>query len=434
MRHMIVWALGVVLMLSVPLEAKPLRVEITQGIIEPTPIAITGFLAKGDPAYARQAVDVIGADLVNTGLFRLIPSSAHIARVTSFDAPIGYGEWKAINAQALVTGQVIVSSGRIELQFRLYDVFLSSEMGKGLRFAGALSDWRRISHRAADAIYSRLTGEDGYFDSQVVFVAESGPKDNRSKRLALMDYDGANARFLTSSDALVLSPTVSPDGRNVLYTSYASGFPRAHLIDLVNLRQRSLEQQDGAMSFAPRFSPDGGRVVYSLTRGGNTDLYELTLGSGKTRRLTQTPAIETSPSFSPDGSKIVFESDRSGGQQLYIMDRNGQNVQRISFGEGRYGTPVWSPRGDMIAFTKQLKRRFHIGVMRIDGSEERLLTSSFLDEAPSWSPNGRVLMFTRETSGARGSAKLYSVDISGRNLRTVPTNTGASDASWARKP
>lgn len=334
--------------------------------------------------------------------------------------------------QALITGSVsLQSGGRLVVKFRVYDVFAGQELGNGLQFAGTEDGWRRMAHKVADAVYSRITGEGGYFDSRVVYVSETGPKDDRKKRLAIMDYDGANVQYLTDSSSIVLAPRFSPTGDRILYTSYETGFPRIYVLDVASVGRRVLEDQPGTMSFAPRFGPDGRTVVYSLTKGGNTDIYRMDIATGQSQRLTSAPSIETAPSFSPDGSQIVFESDRSGTQQLYIMNANGGSPKRISFGQGRYGTPVWSPRGDLIAFTKQSKGRFHIGVMRTDGSEERLLTASFLDEGPSWSPNGRVIMFTRETQGASGSASLYTVDITGRNLKRVKTVSGASDPAWS---
>ena len=365
------------------------------------------------------------------GLFREIPASAFISTVSDFNAPVQYADWKAINAQALITGAVNVSGNTLNVKFRLYDVFSGAELGSGLQFQGTVDGWRRMAHKVADAVYSRITGEGGYFDSRVVYVSETGPKDNRQKRLAVMDYDGANVRYLTDSSSIVLAPRFSPTGDRILYTSYESGFPRIYVLDIGSVQRRVLESAEGTMSFAPRFSPTGNTVVYSLTQGGNTDIYTMDIASGQSVRLTNTPSIETAPSYSPDGSQIVFESDRSGSQQLYIMSAGGGEPTRISFGEGRYGTPVWSPRGDLIAFTKQNKGRFHIGVMRLDGSEERLLTASFLDEGPTWAPNGRVIMFARETQGAGGSSSLYSVDISGRNLKPVRTQEGGSDPSWS---
>ena len=411
----------------------PLRVEITQGVIEPLPVAVPAFVAETPQAapFAKDIAEVVRADLVNSGLFRSINPDAFISQITAFSSPVQFSDWKAINAQALVTGAVsIAADGRLVVKFRLFDVFSEAPLGQGLQFAGTQETWRRMSHKVADAVYSRITGEGGYFDSRVVFVSEAGPKDNRAKRLAIMDYDGANVQFLTDSAAIVLAPRFSPTGDRVLYTSYATGFPQIYVLDLAQVTQTPLGNAENEMTFGPRFGPDGQTVVYSSSIGGNTDIYRRTLGAAP-RRLTSAPSIETAPSFSPDGSQIVFESDRSGTQQIYIMSASGDSPQRISRGEGRYGTPVWSPRGDLIAFTKQNAGRFHIGVMRTDGSEERLLTSSFLDEGPSWSPNGRVIMFTRETSGASGVASLYSVDITGRNLRQVPTPGSASDPAWS---
>ena len=410
----------------------PLRIEITEGVIEPLPIAVPDLVAEtaGSAEMGAQLARVIAADLTGTGLFRELPSSAFISQVSDFGAPVQYADWKAINAQALVTGAVSVNGNQINVKFRLYDVFSGAELGDGLQFAGTVDGWRRIAHKVADVVYSRITGEGGYFDSRVVFVSEAGPKDNRRKRLAVMDYDGANVQYLTGSEDIVLAPRFSKVGDRVLYTSYETGSPRIFVLDVGSVQRRVLESNVGTMSFAPRFAPDGQTVVYSISQGSNTDIYSMNINSGATSRLTNTPAIETAPSFSPDGNRIVFESDRSGTQQLYVMPASGGEATRISFGEGRYGTPVWSPRGDLVAFTKHSKGRFHIGVMRTDGSEERLLTASFLDEGPTWSPNGRVIMFARETQGADGRSTLYSVDITGRNLRPVRTPEGGSDPSW----
>lgn len=412
----------------------PLRIEITEGVIEPLPVAIAPFVAENAEAgqYAAEIARVIGQNLVGTGLFREIPQSAFIGSITNFDAPVQYADWKAINAQALVTGAVSVASdGRLVVKFRLFDVFSDAPLGDGLQFVGDTNSWRRMAHKVSDQVYSRITGEGGYFDSRVVYVAESGPKDARQKRIAIMDYDGANVQYLTDAASIVLAPRFSPTGDRVIYTSYETGFPALYELNVNTVTRRKLDVQVEGMAFAPRFAPDGQRVVYSIAEAGNTDIYLLDLRTGASSRLTTSPSIETAPSFSPDGSRIVFESDQSGTQQLYIMNVDGSGAQRISFGPGRYGTPVWSPRGDMIAFTKQNEGRFHIGVMRTDGSEERLLTASFLDEGPTWAPNGRVLMFTRESAGAAGVPALYSVDISGRNLKRVPLEGAASDPAWS---
>tara|TARA_R100000322_G_scaffold60379_8_gene37283 strand:+ start:39336 stop:40673 length:1338 start_codon:yes stop_codon:yes gene_type:complete len=410
----------------------PLRIEITEGVIEPLPFAVPTFQAEtgGAGAYAEEISRVIAADLSGTGLFREIPSSAFISNVTNFASPIQYADWKAVNAQALITGAVAESGGQITVKFRVYDVVSGAELGQGLQFTGTADGIRRIAHKVADTVYSRITGESGYFDSRVVFVSESGPKNARRKRIAVMDYDGANVKYLTDAESLVFAPRFSPDGTRVLYTSYETGQPQIFVLEVGSAQRRSLGTGGGNMAFSPRFSPDGQAIIFSLEQGGNSDIYRMDVNGGSIQQLTSSPAIETAPSFSPDGSRIVFESDRSGTQQLYVMSANGGEAQRISFGPGRYGTPVWSPRGDLVAFTKQNSGRFHIGVMRTDGSEERLLTASFLDEGPTWAPNGRVIMFTRESQGADGAPGLYSVDISGRNLRRVPTPDAASDPSW----
>ena len=437
MKRLVIWLLaaalvmpGLALAQSGP---RTFKVDVVGGVVEPLPVAIPAFLAESQAA-AEVAADlgsVVISDLVSTGLFRAIPPDAFISTPTSFNAQPAYPDWKAINAQALLVGSAaITSDNQLVVKFRLWDVFAQAPLGDGLQFAGSINSWRRMAHKVADAVYSRLTGEDGYFDSRIVFVAESGPKDQRIKRLAIMDPDGANFRYLTDGSSIVLAPRFSPNAREVLYTSYESGVPQVNLMNVDSGSIRPIGGLSG-MSFAPRFSPDGTRVVLSQADGGNTDIYVVDLASGSRTRLTSNPAIDTAPSFSPDGNQIVFESDRGGSQQIYVMPATGGEARRISFGKGRYGTPVWSPRGDMVAFTKLSGGRFHIGVMRLDGSQERLLTASFLDEGPTWAPNGRVLMFFRESRGANGAPQLYTVDVSGRNLRRVQTEVNASDPAWS---
>lgn len=414
------------------LAQEPPRIVIG-GVIEPMDIAVPMFVDEGGAGeFASEISRVVISDLEGTGFFLNKPEDSYISRVTAFDAPIAFEDWRAINSQVLITGAVSVSGDRITVKFRAYDVFNGQPLeGAALQFVGTTQGWRRMAHKVADVVYAKITGEGGYFDSRVVFVSEAGPKNARLKRLAVMDYDGANVAYLTDSATIVLAPRFSPTGDRILYTSYESGFPRITLMDVGTLERRSLDEQEGTMTFAPRFSPDGGTVVFSLERGGNSDIYTLSLASGGLTQLTNAPSIETGPSFSPDGSQIVFESDRTGTPQIYVMPASGGEGTRISGGEGRYGTPVWSPRGDYIAFTKQNAGRFHIGVMRTDGGEERLLTASFLDEGPTWAPNGRVLMFTRETAGADGQTSLWSVDITGRNLKQVTTDGPASDPAWS---
>lgn len=418
-------------LIAVPAQAE-LTIRFTDGEIEPMPFAVPNFIDQGGAGeLAQNIARVVASDLQGTGLFREVGAQAYISQVTSFDGPIAYADWQAINTQALITGAVQAGGGRIIVKFRVFDIFSGAQLGDGLQFAGTPATWRRMAHKVADAVYSRITGEGPYFDSRIVYVAESGPKNQRQKRLAVMDYDGANVQYLTDSASIVLAPRFSPSGDRILFTSYASGFPQIYLMDVGTLAIRSLGEQPGTMTFSPRFSPDGNRVAFALERDGNSDLYMLDLASGQLSQLTNSPSIETAPSFSPDGTQIVFESDRSGNQQIYIMSANGGEATRVSNGRGRYGTPVWSPRGDMIAFTKQNEGRFHIGVMMTNGGEERLLTSSFLDEGPTWAPNGRVIMFTRETAGAAGQAQLFSVDVTGRNLRQIVTEGPASDPAWS---
>ncbi len=425
-------ALLVLLAIAMPRPAAALvSIDVTEGQARALPIAIPYFSAPpNEAALGQQIASVVEADLTSSGLFRAVDRTAFISQTMGTADVPRFGDWRAIGAEALVTGQVVPEGdGRLRVEFRLWDP-LQEQQIVGQQFFTTPDNWRRVAHIVADAIYERLTGEKGYFDTRIVFVAESGSKTARVKRLAIMDQDGANLKYLTDGSSLVLTPRFSPAGQTVTYMSYEGSVPKVFLLN-VETGQRQILGDFENMSFAPRFSPDGQRVVMSLQEGGNSNIFEMDLGSRQLRRLTQTPAIDTAPSYSPDGSQIVFESDRGGTQQLYVMSAGGGEATRISFGDGRYSTPVWSPRGDYIAFTKQGGGRFSIGVMAPDGSGERLLTSGFHNEGPTWAPNGRVLAFFRESGGPAGGASVYTVDITGRNERQLDTGTLASDPAWS---
>lgn len=413
-------------------EGKPLKIEVNKVTKEPLNISIPSFISdSGLRELSENIVAVITDDLVSTGLFVVTENTNYLSFITDFNNPIDYPAWNAIKARALLTGE-LSSNGTtgITVKFRLFDVLSEKPFKEGLKLTGPRQGWRRIAHKIADEVYARITGENKYFDSRIAFVAEEGSKENRTKRLAIMDYDGANQAFLTEkSDFIVLSPKFSPNGSKLLFTSYETGSPRICLLDIRSRKKIFLEGEPETMSFSPSFSPNGKDVVFSLTSRSNTDIYSLNIASNTRSRLTSSISIDTSPSFSPDGRRLVFESDRSGTQQLYVMPSSGGNAKRISFGQGSYGAPVWSPDQKLIAFTKQNKGSFYIGIMNTDGSNERLLTSSFLDESPSWSPNGRVIIFSRSTSGSGSSSTLYSIDIARGSLK--PIRASSSDPSWS---
>lgn len=401
----------------------------TQGTIAPIPIAIPSFLGP-DAKLSGDIAGVVAADLERSALFDALDPASFLEQVRDVNAAPRFPDWRSIRAEALVVGNVAkAADGRLVAEFRLWDVTSGRQLA-GQRFATSAQNWRRVGHIIADQVYERLTGEKGYFDTRVVFVDETGPKDKRVKRLAIMDQDGANVRLLTKGQELVLTPRFSPTNQEITFMSYSGAEPRVFLMNL-ETGQREIVGNFPGMTFAPRFSPDGQRVVMSLQSGGNSAIYELDLRSKQKRRLTEGRSIDTSPSYSPDARQIVFETDRDGSQEIYVMNADGSNPHRISFGDGRYSTPVWSPRGDYIAFTKQLSGRFLIGVMRPDGSGERILTEGFHNEGPTWAPNGRVLMFFRESPGASGGPRIYSVDLTGYNERVVPTPSFGSDPAWS---
>jgi TolB protein len=408
-----------------------LQVDVTQGNAQPLPIAIPDFLPGGpnDAQAGANIADVVRADLERSGLFRPLDQKGFVDHIANINTVPNFANWRSITAQGLVTGQATLQpDGRLRVDFRLWDVYGESQM-LGLQFFTTPENWRRIGHMVSDAIYERITGEKGYFDTRIVFISESGPAIKRVKRLAIMDEDGANPIFLTTGSYMVLTPRFNPTAQMIAYMSYIGTKPRVYLFDIETGKQEMLGNFPN-MTFSPRFSPDGNRVALTLETAGNSDIYLMDLRTRATQRLTTDPAIDTAPSFSPDGRQIAFESDRGGSQQIYVMNVDGSNQHRISFGAGRNGTPVWSPRGDLIAFTKQDNGRFDIGVMRPDGSGERLISTGWEDEGPTWAPNGRVLMFTRTLEGGRGS-QIWSVDVTGRNERRVLTPGAASDPAWS---
>ena len=402
----------------------------TEGTLAPIPIAVPLFLGD-DAKLAGDIANVVQADLERSGLFQPLDRASFLEQIRDVNAAPRFPDWRTIRADALVVGRIVNGGdGKVGAEFRLWDVASGKQLA-GQRFSTASQNWRRIGHLIADQVYARLTGEKGYFDSRVVYIDETGPKEKRIKRLSIMDQDGANVRLLSKGDELVLTPRFSPTNQEITYMSYTKDQPKVFIMNL-ETGQRELVGDFPNMTFAPRFSPDGQRVVMSLgTPEGSSSIYEMDLRSRQSRRLTQSAGIDTGPSYSPDGRQVVFESDREGSQQLYVMNADGGGVRRLSTGDGRYSTPVWSPRGDYIAFTKQTSGRFLIGVMRPDGTGERVLTEGFHNEGPTWAPNGRVVMFFRELQGANAGPKLFSVDLTGFNERQVTTPSFGSDPAWS---
>ena len=421
-----------------------IEIDITRGNLDPLPIAVSPLFQ--DDGSKKNSIDeikienvgseissVVENNLKTSGLFNPLNKEAFLQKPDIAHLKPRFEDWALIKAQALITGKVTIENKKLKVEFRLWDILAGREM-MALAFTTVPSNWRRVGHIISDKVYERLTGEKGYFDTRIIYVSEEGPKTARVKKLAIMDQDGFNTKYLTLGNELVLTPRFNPTSQMVTYLSYFKNLPRVYLLDIETGTQEVVGDFPG-MTFAPRFSPDGKKIIMSFAKDGNSDIYTMDLENRIVDKITNHPSIDTSPSYSPDGKFISFNSDRSGFQQIYIMKSDGTNVKRISFGKGLYGTPVWSPRGDLIAFTKLHKGKFYIGVMRTDGSGERLLTENYYQEAPSWSPNGRVLIFYRETKtddkGEGFSAKLWSIDLTGYNERQIKTPTDASDPSWS---
>ncbi len=410
-----------------------LEIDIVHGAPDPVPVAIPDFISSHPETdeIGRNIASVVASDLERSGLFKILDKSTYLEKQTDINYQPRFADWRLIEAKALLSGKIVrESAGRLKVEFRLWDIYGEQQLD-GKRLATTPDNWRRIAHKISDYIYKRLTGEGGYFDSRIVYIAESGSKVNRKKRLAIMDSDGANNKYLLSGADLVLTPRFSPNSQTITYLSWETGRSQVYLLDIETGR-RELLGHFRNMTIAPRFSPNGKKLVFSMVKKGNSDIYVFDLEKRSTTRLTTNPGIDVSPSFSPDGSKIVFNSDRGGSPQLYVMNADGSGVKRLSFGKGRYTAPVWSPRGDLIAFTKSNKGRFHIGVMDArSGKGERLLTDGYMVEGPTWSPNGRVILFTKVGRGVKARSSIWSVDLTGRNLRKIPTPGSASDPAWS---
>jgi TolB protein len=397
------------------------------GEFKPIQIAVTAF--AGDTAASSQLTSIITNNFKRSVFLAPVDLKTFAETVVNPDQAPRMEPWRMINAQFVVTGRVSqASDGRLQTEFRLWDVATGGQV-TGSQYVTDPNNARRVAHIISDAIFSRITGEKGFFDTRVAFVDETGPPERRRKRLAIMDQDGANLRYMTRGDDLVVTPRFSPSSQDVTYMSFGASDPKVLLLN-IETGQREVVGNFPGMTFSPRFSPDGQKVVMSLAQGVSSNLYSMDLRSRTTTRLSESDAIDTSPSYSPDGSEVVFESDRGGSQQLYVMSAAGGGPRRISFSEGRYATPVWSPKGDFIAFTKQKGGTFAIGVMRPDGTGERILTEGFHNEGPTWAPNGLYLMFFRDPGGQEGP-KIYMTDVFGRAEFPVPTPNYASDPSWS---
>ncbi|MFI4984063.1 MAG: Tol-Pal system beta propeller repeat protein TolB [Rickettsiales bacterium] len=406
-----------------------LKIDITQGNVEPMPIGLNSFYTPegAEDDVGKQIREVIVNDLVKSGLFRSIEQRAFLEQVQVNAVPT-FVSWRQIGAMAVSTGMITRNGGDYRVEFRLWDPSLEQQI-EGQVFNFPEYGWRRASHQIADKIYKRLTGEEGYFDTRILFVSEAGEMTKRIKKLTIMDQDGANLKELTDGKHLVLTPRFDSKLQRAIYMSYKNRTPQVFILDIGTGTQSLLGNFPG-MSFAPRFSPDGQGAIFSIAKDGTTDIYEIDLNTRRLTKLTSgAGTINTSPSYSPDGKRITFTSDRGGKPQLYTMTKDGNEQKRISFGDGSYSTPVWSPRGDFIAFTKQKGGQFYIGVLRPDGTGERLLTSSWMDEGPTWSPNGRVLMFSRQKKGE--GYRIFAVDLTGYNERIIQTPTDASDPAWS---
>ena len=415
--------------------AAPLEIDITKGVIEPIPIAITKFNYESvkEKILSNNIFEVISNDLNSSGLFRKISNKAFLQNEEEvFFQPL-FKDWSLIDANLIISGKIKINGEKLFVNIKLWDVYrekliLSKKIeGKNNK------NWRVLAHIVSNLIYERITGEKGYFDTRLVYIAEKKNANNITKKIAIMDYDGKNHEYLTNGQNLVITPRFSPDGKKIAYLSFSKKKPTVYLLDIITKKEKTLGDFSG-MSFAPRFSPDGKKITFSLTKKGSSNIFVQDLNNNDIIQITKNRHINTSPSFSPDNKSLVFSSDRSGKQNLYIkkVDNNmREKAKRISYGEGNYATPAWSPRGDYIAFTKTYRNEFYIGLIKQDGSGERIISKGYLTESPSWSPNGRTLVFNKITKkNNRLISSIFTIDITGNLEKKIVTPDEASDPDW----
>ena len=412
-----------------------LEINVTNGQVEPLPLAVVSFDAENieDEEYSSKINDVISNNLKNTGLFKILSEKSYLQSKNEVFLQPNFGDWRLIDANFLVTGKLNINNKNLNINFKLWDVYQEKLLINKSISGVSFTEWRISSHIISNLIYEAITGEKGYFDTKVVYVAETYTNAAKSKQLAIMDYDGNNHKMLTNGDNLVLTPRFSPDGKNVVFLQYKNNKASVYLMNLISEKINILGNYSG-MSFAPRFSPGGKKIIFSLTERGKSNIFVQELESKKKYQITNNKYINTSPYFSPDGKKIVFSSDRAGKQNIYIkkIDNKFSKSERITFGLGNYATPVWSPRGDYIAFTKSYKKRFFIGLIKENGKGERLISEGYLADGPTWSPNGRTLAFYKivKKRNDKYVSKLFTIDITGNVEKELKTPYEASDPDW----
>lgn len=415
-----------------PPESTPSLI-VTEGQMQPIPIAVMAF--EGDGPGKDALSSVVEHDLRYSGFFDVIDSKAHVQNTLAREETPRFDDWKLIQSRLLVTGWVETVGDKQRVHFKLWDIY-SGHMIEEATLMTEVRRRRRVGHLIANMIYKRMTGEDGYFDTRIVYISEKGPQEKRVKCLAVMDVDGENHQILSSGRLSVVTPRFSPNCQSITYMSFDGKIQqgKVHVHDLERGQTRLVGAFQG-ITYAPRFSPDGKQVIMSQALNGKSSIYTLDLSTGTKKQLTDSLGIDTSPCYAPDGRFIVFNSDRGGKKQLYVMDADGSNIRRISYGGGSYATPVWSPDGEWIAFTKGEGGQFYIGVMKPDGSEERLLTQGFLVEGPSWAPNSRVIVFYGQEpwgkDGKGGKASLYTIHVSGHNKQKLKTPEDGTDPAWS---
>ena len=420
------------------IKANEESVTIDKGVIEPVYIAICPFF--GEESKNDVISMIVKSDLSSTGLFLPIKENAFLQNISSYNVDVAYQNWNAIHARYLVFGDVqYVENNKVKVRFKLYDILLQRKEVEYV-LEGNIRSLRKMAHLVSNEIYKRITGSEGYFDTKVAYVSVTRQRNGKKiNRLAIMDHDGAAHKFLTDGSNIVLTPRFSPDKDELIFFAYGEKVVRGRRKTLVgNLYKYSFDtntitavfKDSPYMNYAPRYSPDGKKLLYSMSNdSGYSSLYVMDLATKSVKRLTRGACIDTSPCYSPDMKKIVFNSDRGGSQQIYMMNVDGSDIHRVSFGKGRYATPVWSPDGKWIAFTRMWGRKFYIGIMKPDGSKERLLACGHLVESPAWAPNSRVLMFAHQDRS--GTERMHSIDITGYNQREIPTPMDGITPEWA---
>ena len=410
-----------------PSRKAPLQIDIRKGVVSRIPVAFLGF----QPIESEIDIgSVVENDLKLSGSFSILPNYSMGQREEDALCTPNLLLWQSYPGAMIVQGNITTNGNIISVELKMYDAALNKLLKTGTIYANT-GKWRSLAHKISNAIYYELTGEKGIFDTQIVFVAQSGTPLKPISRIAIIDQDGANFRFLTPPNEYCHTPKTSPVSPDIAYAFFNKrrSMLRVHNLDT---GQKSILPIKG-IGISTDFSPNGRTILFGDSCNGSTTLHAYDRSTGQTKQMNQAyGGISVSPSCAPDGQSFVVSSDqdlvrsptqgkrRIGAPKLYVIQYSTGAARLLSQNTGSYLCPAWSPDGQYIAFVKRSKGHYYIGIMNADGTGERMLASDHVIDYPSWAPNSRMVIFSAQQRRF-GPYSLFMVDLTGRSLRKLPT-------------